>query len=198
MTAGRIAPEANSACLLGLKRIAYSRVKGANRSHSNKRRSKRQFKSGIMEFHLFEASNGECPYLAGREWVSYLIQSHSLDHATYEALLNQGFRRSGGIFYKNKCSGCAECVSLRIPTLEFSPSKSQRKIWNRNQDLEIHIGPSRFDEEAFQLYVKFTRERYQNHGTAEEFKNFLANSQFETLMMEYRLQGVLVGVGWLD
>ncbi len=151
-----------------------------------------------MEFSLFEASNGECPYLEGKEWISYLIQSRLLDPYAYENLLNQGFRRSGSIFYKNNCQDCSECISLRIQSERFTPSKSQRRLLRKNQDLVILRSPSCFDEEAFQLYVKFTQERYDNAGSEEEFRNFLSNTAFNTWMMRYELEGRLIGVGWVD
>lgn len=151
-----------------------------------------------MEFSLFEASNGECPYLEGKEWISYLIQSRQLDPYTYENLLNQGFRRSGSIFYKNNCQDCTECVSLRVHIGDFSPSKSQRRLLKKNEDLVISKIPSAFDEEAFALYVKFTSERYNNPGSEEEFRNFLSNAAFNTWMMRYELDGKLIGIGWVD
>ena len=151
-----------------------------------------------MEFSLFEASNGECPYLEGKEWISYLIQSRNLDPFSYESLLNQGFRRSGSIFYKNNCQDCSECVSLRIRVADFKPSKSQRKIINKNSDLVITQEHSQFDQEAFELYLKFTQSRYGNSGTEEEFRNFLANNSFDTWMMKYYLEGKMIGVGWID
>ena len=81
-----------------------------------------------MEFSLLEASNGDCPYIKGKEWLSYLIQSKQLDPYTYELLLDQGFRRSGPVFYKNNCDACEQCISLRIKVEDFVPTKSQKRV----------------------------------------------------------------------
>ncbi len=151
-----------------------------------------------MEFSLLEASNGDCPYIEGKEWLSYLIQSNRLDSYTYELLLDQGFRRSGFVFYKNNCDSCEQCISLRINVAEFTPSKSQKRIWKKNQDVIVTDSAATFDLEAFEVYAKFSKDRYKNDATAEDFQNFLANGLFDTRMIKYYVGTQLVGVGWLD
>ena len=151
-----------------------------------------------MEFSLLEASNGECPYIKGKEWLSYLIQSKKLDPFTYELLLDQGFRRSGPIFYKNNCDSCEECISLRIKVADFAPSKSQKRALKKNIDVRITEGPAIFDLEAFAVYSAFSKDRYDNEPTVEDFHNFLANGLFDTRMVKYYAGDQLIGVGWLD
>lgn len=151
-----------------------------------------------MELSFFEAINGDCPYLEGREWVSHLFVAPNLEPEIYEALLNQGFRRSGIIFYQNKCHGCAECVPLRLDVERFEPSKSQRRVLRKNEDLTVIIEDARFDEESFQLYRNFAKSRYQSDCSEEDYSNFLVNSALQTKMMKYYEGKKLIGVGWLD
>ncbi|MDT8446800.1 MAG: arginyltransferase [bacterium] len=151
-----------------------------------------------MEIPLFEASNGACPYLKGKEWLSYLTHADRLDEYLYEALLNRGFRRSGHIFYQNQCKGCDACIPVRLSADSFEPTKSQRKVWRKNQDLRLEILPARFDEEAYKVYDAFTKSRYNASATAEEFQQFLVKTAVDTQMVKYYLEDQIVAVGWLD
>lgn len=151
-----------------------------------------------MEIPLFEASNGACPYLQGKEWLSYLTHADRLDEYIYEALLNKGFRRSGHIFYQNQCKGCESCIPVRIVVDQFAPSKSQRKIWRKNQDLRLEVLPAKFDEEAYRVYDAFTKDRYNSSASAEEFQQFLVKTAVDTQMVKYYLEDRCIAVGWLD
>ena len=151
-----------------------------------------------MEIPLFEASNGNCPYLKGKEWLSYLTHADRLDEYVYEALINRGFRRSGHIFYQNQCKGCESCIPIRILANNFVPSKSQKKIWRRNQDLRLVASASHFDNEAFEIYERFTKGRYNSSATAEEFQQFLVKTAVDTQMVKYYEGDQLVAVSWLD
>jgi len=152
-----------------------------------------------MEIPLFEASNGPCPYLKDKVWLSYLTHADHIDDQVYEALINQGFRRSGNVFYQNQCQGCTACVPLRVPCDAFSPSKSQRKILRKNQDLRFEIETSRYDADVFRVYQAFTKVRYQMDVTVDEFQQFLVRSAIDTQMMKYYdPSGKMIAVGWLD
>jgi len=152
-----------------------------------------------MEIPLFEANNGSCPYIKGKEWLSYLTHADQLDEYVYEALINKGFRRSGNIFYQNQCDDCTACIPIRLISGHFSPSKSQRKILRKNQDVSFEVKPATFDPEAFAVYKAFTEERYNTTVTADEFQQFLVRSAVDTQMMTYfDRQGKMLAVGWLD
>lgn len=151
-----------------------------------------------MELEIFEANNGSCPYLENRQWYSYTFKSEKLDSMIYESLLTHGFRRSGQFFYKNNCPDCCECVAMRVPVERFVLSKSQKRTWRKNRDIEVVWHPVSFDEESYQLYQHYS---VGKHGTETSIKNywdFLVNSAVDTIMMRYYLQNKLVGVGWLD
>lgn len=151
-----------------------------------------------MELEIFEAHNGNCPYLAGRQWYSYTFKAEKLDSMIYESLLAHGFRRSGQFFYKNNCPACSECVAIRVLVQEFKMSRSQKRTWNKNKDLAVVWHPVEYDDESFDLYYRYS---VQKHGTETSKKNywdFLVNSAVETIMMRYYLGEKLVGVGWLD
>lgn len=151
-----------------------------------------------MELEIFEANNGNCPYLDARQWYSYTFKSEKLESNVYESLLAQGFRRSGKFFYKNNCPGCAECVAIRLAVRDFQMSKSQRRTWKKNQDLSVSWHPVKFDHESYELYQRYSVQKHGTDTTEKNYWDFLVNSAVETIMMRYYLGNKLVGVGWLD
>jgi len=50
----------------------------------------------------------------------------------YQKMVDRGWRRSGTYFYKpNLGRSCCPCYTIKLSTLEFNASKSQRKLINR-------------------------------------------------------------------
>lgn len=151
-----------------------------------------------MELELFEANNGTCPYLEGRQWHSYMFRADKLEDQIYESLITMGFRRSGRFFYKNNCPGCRECVSIRVMVDRFKQSKSQRRTWSKNQDLTMTWHPVRFDQESFQLYRTYSLQKHNSEASEQNYWDFLINTAVSTIMMRYYLGVDLVGIGWVD
>jgi len=151
-----------------------------------------------MEVQVFEASNGACPYLDNLEWISYMFRTDAIKPAIYEKLIDNGFRRSGHFFYKNRCPNCDACISIRIRADEFSPSRSQKRVWRRNQDLRIVSHPVFFEEEGFDLYYRYCLWKHGSETNAHNYQDFLISSAVETVMMRYYDGNRLVGLGWVD
>jgi leucyl-tRNA---protein transferase len=151
-----------------------------------------------MEVQVFEASNGACPYLENREWVTYMFRVDEIKSSVYEKLIDNGFRRSGHFFYRNKCPNCEACISIRIKVPEFSLSRSQKRIWKKNQDLKIVRRPVEFEQEGFDLYRRYCIWKHQSETSEENYRDFLIATAVDTFMMRYYLGEILVGIGWVD
>ncbi|MEM7262551.1 MAG: GNAT family N-acetyltransferase [Planctomycetota bacterium] len=89
-----------------------------------------------------------------------------------------------------------------MPT-RFRASKSQRRVWRRNADLEIEVGDPQIDEERLDLYHRFHEERAQARGwpdreisSTEYIETFVQNAA-PTLEFRYRLDGRLVGIAYV-
>ena len=147
-----------------------------------------------MELELFEADNGECPYLDNRRWCSYVFYTNEL----YESLLSHGFRRSGFAFYRNNCPGCKLCVPIRIMVNAFKPSKSQKRALKKNDDIEFSQHSIGFDEESFELYKKYSIDRFQTDVTYEGYRDFLTRSAVDTRIIKYHHHARLIGISWID
>ena len=141
-----------------------------------------------------------CSYLPDRLSTSRAFLATSLSPEHYHAFMDAGFRRSGRVIYQPVCDTCRLCVPIRIPVAKFTPSKSQRRAFRRNQDLTATVATPEPTDEKFDLYRRYQSEW---HGKAEEdrsaFEAFLYESPVNTLEFCYRdPKGKLLAVGICD
>lgn len=84
--------------------------------------------------------------------------------ADMDTLLERGWRRFGPVYFRPACTSCAECVSLRVLTAGFSPSKSQRRAARAAQRLRRVVGAPRVDDARLALYAKWHASRESRRG----------------------------------
>ncbi|MDR1317951.1 MAG: arginyltransferase [Spirochaetales bacterium] len=148
---------------------------------------------------LYRGHTHKCPYLPRRVCQMEFLTRGDLPGEVYEALLGQGFRRSGNMFYRNVCPGCAECVQMRIPVASFVPSGSQKRVVRKNADVRISIVPAEFRTDVFDLYQRYCAFKHGENGDDKNaFRGFLCDSPLDTRMTLYHAGGVLAAVGWID
>jgi len=158
-----------------------------------------------MQLQLYEIEHGNCPYLPARTWVTHSFQLESIPESAYEAMLADGWRRSGTSLYQNHCPGCRCCTPARVPVNHFRPSKSQRRALRRNTDVTMEVATPAMDAESLGLYQRYVRARHApaslgtpNDVTPEQFEKFLVTSPVHTRAMRYLVEDRLVGIGWID
>jgi len=142
-----------------------------------------------------------CPYLPGRTATNRGFWAESIPGDLYQHFMDAAFRRSGKVVYQPICRGCRECVPLRVPVMRFEQTKSQRRVWRRNDDLRVEIGPPAFSDEKFQLYQKYTTRWHgaTKESSADDFKMFLYDSSVKTAEFVYfDSSDRMLGVGICD
>ncbi|WP_150123567.1 arginyltransferase [Halotalea alkalilenta] len=144
-----------------------------------------------------------CSYLPGQEATTLFLDPNTpVDLATYSALTQLGFRRSGQHLYRPHCAHCRACVSVRIPVQRFTPDRSQRRIIKRNQDLSIREVPARYSESYYALYAAYIDARHADGDmyppTREQFRSFLTSQSHFARMVEFRLDSELLAVAVVD
>lgn len=152
---------------------------------------------------LFLSSENSCSYLPDRESRSLIVDPQlPLDSAIYGQLLALGFRRSGDYVYSPHCVECDACIPVRIPVEQFTPNRSQRRTWQKNRDVTVVRGITRFTSEHYSLYKRYLSSR---HGGGEMEKSsktdseaFLLASWCDTELLEFRLDQQLVAVAVTD
>ena len=155
---------------------------------------------GRQRIQLFQTNNGSCPYRESGVWENLSFYTRRLSDEAYASLLDQGFRRSGNSVYHPICQNCESCIPIRVDVNRFAPSKSQRRTWRRNQDLQVVSGDTEFSEAAYDLYRRYQIGWHGSDAGLEEadFHEFLVSSPVSTEMLHYYLGDQLLGVGWVD
>lgn len=144
-----------------------------------------------------------CPYLEGRRARMPLRwQLERLAPAEFDASLAQGDRRIGRMLYRTACPTCRECEPIRIPVETFEPTRSQRRVWRRNQDLRIETSPAVFSEEKLAIYNRHKLERglarHERPMSAKGYRGWFTETCTATIETRYLLDEKLVGVGITD
>ena len=94
-----------------------------------------------------------CPYLAGRmERKLFTALQGDQAEAMNDTLSKQGFRRSQNVLYRPSCADCAACLSARIRVADFQPSRSQRRVLNRNRDLHRRVTSAWATDDQYDLF----------------------------------------------
>ncbi len=142
----------------------------------------------------------ECSYLPNRMARERAFMLNQSPNGFYRTLMDFGWRRSGMVFYKPVCETCNECRPIRIPVDEFSPSRTQRKLLNRNRDIEGRSCSPTPTEEKFDLFVRYQKSRHTGEMCTEwqEFSDFLYQSPVETREIEFHLDERIVAVAIVD
>jgi arginine-tRNA-protein transferase len=115
--------------------------------------------------------------------------------------MDAGFRRSGKVIYQPVCPGCRDCVPIRVPVDRFTPSKSQRRVWRKNDDLAVTIQEPDPTPEKHQLYERYRKYWHDSPESQDwdTFTRFLYESPVDTVEFLYRDPfGRLLGVGICD
>ncbi|MFA5628319.1 MAG: arginyltransferase [Thiohalomonadaceae bacterium] len=146
----------------------------------------------------------ECSYFTGREAITLFPDPHApMGALVYSALAETGFRRSGNFVYRPQCPACRACIPARLPVAEFLSNRSQRRAWQRNQDLSVTILPTEYHKEHYLLYRDYIQSRHTGGGMDVDgpscYMEFLASKWMETQFIEFRQQdGRLLMVAVID
>lgn len=144
-----------------------------------------------------------CSYIPGRLARSQVATpTHFIDTETYGQLVRAGFRRSGVFTYRPHCDTCQECKPVRVPVEHFAPTRSQRRSLARNNHLVAVERPLIFNEEHYQLYLRYQIERHEGGGmdrdSREQYAQFLLQTQVDSRLIEFRDHGRLCIVCIID
>lgn len=131
-----------------------------------------------------------CPYVEGRQERKVFSFLGGDQAAVANSKLTQrGFRRSQNIIYIPACERCTACVPVRVRANEFVPSKSRRRILNKNKDLIRRIRPARATGDQFSVLRAYLDARHDEGGMAEmtvlDYAAMVEETAVDTMMVEY-------------
>jgi leucyl-tRNA---protein transferase len=135
-----------------------------------------------------------CPYLAGKEErkvFTHLVGDRASE--LNDLLTHGGFRRSQSIAYRPACEACRACVSVRVIVEDFRPTRSMRRVLERNADL---VGDMRVPvptSEQYSVFRGYLDSRHRDGGMADmtvlDYAMMVEDSHVDTRVVEYRSRG---------
>ncbi|WP_283178008.1 arginyltransferase [Gemmobacter sp. 24YEA27] len=131
-----------------------------------------------------------CPYLDGR-MERKLFTALQGEHAQKlnDALSKQGFRRSQNVLYRPSCAECSACLSARIRVADFKPSRTQKRVLKKNEDLTRNATSPWATEDQFQLFRRYLDTRHADGGMADmdifEFAAMIEETPIRSRVIEY-------------
>lgn len=144
----------------------------------------------------------DCSYLSQeQEKLLFVLDPRAYNEVAYEALLGQGFRRSGEDIYRPHCPSCSACRSIRLIAEQFTPSKSQQRILKKCSHLEWRMNWSA-TEHHYPLYARYIEARHKAGSmyppSPQHFKQFTQTRWMQQIYLEAWLDGELVVVAVTD
>lgn len=153
-----------------------------------------------MKFGVTQAF--QCSYISERqEQLLVCMEEPTSLSEFYPTLIQHGFRRSGEQLYRPHCKACNACESLRVLITQFSPSKSQKRVINKNKHIQISLQEGERDD-YYSLYEHYINIAHKDGAmfppSYEQYRNFIHCHWQSPLFMEGRIDGKLVGVAVID
>ena len=154
------------------------------------------------QLRFFLTAPSPCPYLPGRDERKVFAHLPLNDGpAVNDSLTQVGFRRSQNIAYRPACDGCDACISARIPVDGYPLARSERRVLERNDDLERHLVEAEATMEQFELLRRYLDARHATGGMAEmtwpDYVAMVEDTAVRTHLIEYRAPSVDRGPGEL-
>lgn len=159
--------------------------------------------SSLRNLKVYTTYPHSCSYLADQEATTLFVDPRTaINSQLYSQLSSLGFRRSGSHLYRPNCKQCKACIPARVPVDSFTHSRSQKRIWRLNQDLQVEPVASIAADAYFQLYRDYIEQRHRDGDmyppSREQYDSFLSDEWGVTTYFQLRLEGRVVGVAVAD
>jgi len=110
-----------------------------------------------------------------------------------DLLTHGGFRRSQSIAYRPACETCRACVSVRVVVEDFRPTRSMRRVAERNSDLVTEMRVPVPTSEQYSVFRGYLDSRHRDGGMADmtvlDYAMMVEDSHVETRIVEFRRRG---------
>lgn len=159
--------------------------------------------TSISALHFYLTAPYPCSYLPDLKARSQVATpSYLIDTALYSQLIKHGFRRSSSHIYRPRCDTCCACVQMRVIAGQFKANRSQRRAWTQHRQLDATLHTLQDKPEYYALYQRYQRARHMGGGMDDDdhdtYQTFLLQSHLDTLLVEFRDEGILRMVSVID
>ena len=156
-----------------------------------------------LQFRTIWEQPEPCPYREGQTAKLPLrLPRRRPSPDEFDQLLAEGDRRSGRMLYRPTCPACTACEPLRVPVDRFAPTKSQRRAWKANPDVEMIVGRPALTRERLELFNRHKLERGLSRSgepmSAENYRVWLMESCVDTREFVFLVEGRIVAISIVD
>lgn len=157
----------------------------------------------ISSIRLFRTSPHPCSYKEDQRAATVFVDPDlAIDKSLNSKLSDLGYRRSGAHLYRPDCDFCSACISCRVPVDFYQFKRSQKKIWNNNQDLHVIEKNDLTCNESFALYERYIKIRHGDGdmypATPEQFEAFIKTKTVDTRFYLFYQDSKLLAVSVTD
>lgn len=146
-----------------------------------------------------------CSYLEGYKSSFRYFYIEECNRSFYQGLLERGYRRFGLHFFVPICKECNACKTIRQDVAKFSPTKSHKRVLQKNIHIRVEIKKPTFTQEKLLLYDKYHKNmqikkgwNYQGVSTDYYNETFILGSLDFGYEFNYYFEDRLIGVGFTD
>ena len=144
----------------------------------------------------------DCNYLEKQqEQLLIILDDRLQNNHSYTWLMDQGFRRNNNQIYRPHCPHCSQCQSIRVLVEQFSLSKSQKRLVNRNANFKICIS-TETKPSYYALYEHYINTIHHDGSmspaTVEQYSSIITNNITEQLFIETWDEEKLISVAVTD
>ena len=116
----------------------------------------------------FLEENQQCPYFDDRRSDTMYKFMETCDVSTQNNMLQRGWRRFGKVQFVPLCKTCNDCKTIRIDINKYEFSKSDKRILNKNKDINVYVQKPTLSIDHINLFNKY-------HKNMQDKKNWKAN-----------------------
>jgi arginine-tRNA-protein transferase len=139
-----------------------------------------------------------------QRWINEEFTADRVTPEQMDALWSQGWRRFGNYFFRYNLWPLERSfdliIPLRLATADFQPSKSQRRVLRKNEDVTWDIQPAALADDVCELFARH-KARFKDNvpGSLADFLGHdPSQAPCECLMFRCLAEGRLVAASFLD
>lgn len=144
----------------------------------------------------------QCNYLLEEEERLLVAVDERLHNTEqYSWLMANGFRRSGDQIYRPHCINCKACKSIRVICDQFTLSKSQKRLLNKNKSYTLKTSTHAKDI-YYELYENYINTIHHDGSmfpaNIAQYETFTQSNVSEQLFIETWDEDILISVAVTD
>lgn len=152
----------------------------------------------ILHSDMQISPESDCPYLEGRKWRTNYFFASQLTAEELDILLARGWRKFGMYYFRPVCSGCEECIPIRLRTSELDYTKSMKRVLRRCGEITVRFNDLEYSDEIFEIYRKHSGVRFGKDACQSDFLHSFYTQSCPAMQSEYYLGSRLIAAGFLD